>query len=157
MAARGAERRADAAYQDREADLGLAETGDGKKDTWRSPEHRKDWRVALLFLLPATVGFIFFAVYPVLRGIYLSFTNFRILSPPTWAGLANYRELLHDSVFWGSLRVTVYFVVLSVGIGILISLVTAVILHRLTKSTVIRGLVIFPFLISSVVAALSGS
>jgi len=75
-------------------------------ETWRSPQHRKDWRVALLFILPATVGFIFFAVYPVLRGIYLSFTNFRILSPPTWAGLANYRELLHDSVFWGSVRVT---------------------------------------------------
>ena len=77
-----------------------------RKDTWRSPEHRKDWRVALPFLLPATVGFIFFAVYPVLRGIYLSFTNFRILSPPTWTGLANYRELLHDSVFWGSLAFT---------------------------------------------------
>ena len=79
-----------------------------EKETWRSPQHRKDWRVALL----------------------------------------------HDSVFWGSLRVTVYFVVLSVGIGILISLITAVILQRLTKSTVIRGLVILPFLISSVVAAL---
>jgi ABC-type sugar transport system permease subunit len=128
--------------------------GQKEKDTWRSPEHRKDWRVALLFLLPAMVGFIFFAVYPVLRGVYLSFTNFRILSPPAWAGLANYRELLHDSVFWGSLRVTVYFVVLSVGFGIVISLITAVVLHRLTKSTVIRGLVILPFLISSVVAAL---
>ena len=57
-------------------------------------------------------------------------------------------------MFWGSLRVTVYFVVLSVGIGILVSLVTAVILQRLTKSTVIRGMVILPFLISSVVAAL---
>ena len=126
----------------------------GPRQTWRSPQHRKDWRYALMLILPATVGFVFFAVYPVLRGIYLSFTNFRILSPPTWAGLANYRELLSDSVFWASLRVTVYFVVLSVGIGILISLVTAVILHRLTKSTVIRGLVILPFLISGVVAAL---
>jgi ABC-type sugar transport system permease subunit len=124
------------------------------RETWRSPEHRKDWRLALVLLLPATVGFGLFAVYPVLRGIYLSFTNFKILSPPTWAGLANYRELLSDSVFWASLRTTVYFVVLSVGIGILISLVTAVILHRLTRSTLIRGLVILPFLISGVVAAL---
>jgi multiple sugar transport system permease protein len=124
------------------------------RETWRSPQHRKDWRVALVLLLPAAVGFVFFAVYPMLRGIYLSFTNFRILTPPTWTGLANYRTLLSDAVFWSSLRVTVYFVVLSVGIGILISLVTAVILHRLTKSTVIRGLVILPFLISGVVAAL---
>jgi len=126
----------------------------GPRQTWRSPQHRKDWRYALVLILPATVGFAFFAVYPVLRGVYLSFTNFRILSPPTWAGLANYRELLSDSDFWASLRVTVYFVVLSVGIGILISLVTAVILQRLSRSAVIRGLVILPFLISGVVAAL---
>ena len=43
---------------------------------------------------------------------------------------------------------------LSVVIGILVSLVTAVVLHRLTRSTVIRGLIILPFLISGVVAAL---
>jgi ABC-type sugar transport system permease subunit len=49
--------------------------------------------------------------------------------------------------------VTVYFVVLSVVIGILVSLVTAVVLHRLTRSTLIRGLMILPFLISGVVAA----
>lgn len=120
----------------------------------RNPSHRKDWRLALLLILPATIGFVFFAVYPTFRGIYLSFTNFRILSPPTWAGLANYRELLSDSVFWNSLWVTVYYVILSVGVGIVVSLVTAVILHRLTKSAVIRGLVILPFLISGVVAAL---
>jgi ABC-type sugar transport system permease subunit len=124
------------------------------QQTWRSPQHRNDWRIALVLILPATAGFVLFAVYPVFRGIYLSFTNFHILSPPTWAGLANYRNLLSDDVFWGSLKVTVYFVVLTVGIGLLISLVTAVILHRLTKSKVIRGLVILPFLISGVVAAL---
>jgi multiple sugar transport system permease protein len=118
------------------------------------PSHRRDWRLALVLIAPASVGFLVFAVYPLARAIYLSFTNFRILSPPTWAGLANYRELFSDSVFWGSLRVTVYFVVLSVGIGIVISLITAVILHRLTRSTVVRGLVILPFLLSGVVAGL---
>jgi ABC-type sugar transport system permease subunit len=118
------------------------------------PSHRRDWRLALVLILPAAAGFLVFAVYPVLRAIYLSFTNFRILSPPTWAGLGNYRELLSDGVFWGSLRVTVYFVVLSVGIGIVISAITAVILHRLTRSTLLRGLVILPFLISGVVAGL---
>jgi multiple sugar transport system permease protein len=50
--------------------------------------------------------------------------------------------------------VTVYFVVLSVFVGIAISLLTAVILHRLTTSTLIRALVILPFLISGIVAGL---
>jgi multiple sugar transport system permease protein len=62
--------------------------------------------------------------------------------------------MVGDSVFWHSLLVTVYFVGLSVVFGVLLSLVTAVVLHRLTGSTVIRGLILLPFLISGVVAAL---
>jgi ABC-type sugar transport system permease subunit len=119
-----------------------------------NPAHRSDWRVALLLIIPATVGFVVFAAYPTARGIYLSFTDFKILTPPVWTGLSNYRELLSDAVFWHSVEVTVYFVALSVGLGLTVSLFTAVILHRLTGSTVIRAMVLLPFLISGVVAAL---
>jgi ABC-type sugar transport system permease subunit len=48
--------------------------------------------------------------------------------------------------------VTIYFVALVVIIGTFFSLLTAVILHRLTSSTVVRGLIILPFLVSGVVA-----
>jgi multiple sugar transport system permease protein len=119
-----------------------------------SPAHRGDWRLALVLILPAAVGFIVFAAYPAVRGVYLSFTDFRILTPPSWVGLDNYRRLLSDGVFWNSLQVTAYFVVLTVVVGLAVSLLSAVILHRLTRSTVIRGLVLVPFLISGVVAAL---
>jgi len=60
--------------------------------------------------------------------------------------------LLNDPVFWKSLGTTLYFVVLTVVLGVAFSLATAVVLHRLTKSTVIRGLILLPFLISNVVA-----
>ena len=119
-----------------------------------SPIHRGDWRVAWLLITPAMAGFLVFAVYPLVRGVYLSFTTFHVLTPAQWTGLANYRELIHDSTFWNSVKVTLYFVALSVGIGICFSLLTAVVLHRLTRSSVIRGLIILPFLISGVVAAL---
>jgi ABC-type sugar transport system permease subunit len=119
-----------------------------------NPAHRNDWKIALLLIIPATVGFVVFAAYPTIRGIYLSFTDFKILTPPVWTGLSNYRELLSDTVFWHSVGVTVYFVALSVGLGLTVSLLTAVILHRLTDSTVLRGLVLLPFLISGVIAAL---
>ncbi|HEY4456875.1 MAG TPA: sugar ABC transporter permease [Pseudonocardiaceae bacterium] len=113
--------------------------------------------VAWLFILPAIVGFGAFYAYPTLRGIYLSFTEFHVLSAPKWIGGANFVELVHDSVFWHSLLVTVYFVILSVAFGLIFSLVTAVIMNRLARSTVIRGLVLLPFLISGVVAALAWS
>lgn len=120
----------------------------------RNPSHRNDWKLALLLIAPAVIGFVVFAVYPTLRGIYLSFTDFQVLSPPEWTGLENLQTLFADKMFWQSLGITFYFVALSVVFGILVSLVTAVILHRLTGSPFIRGLVILPFLISGVVAAL---
>lgn len=120
----------------------------------RNPSHRNDWKLALVLIAPAVLGFTVFAVYPTIRGIYLSFTDFQVLSPPVWSGLDNLQTLIGDKVFWQSLGITFYFVALSVVFGILVSLVTAVILHRLTGSAFIRGLVILPFLISGVVAAL---
>ncbi len=113
--------------------------------------------LAWLLISPAVVGFAVFYAYPTLRGIYLSFTDFHVLSPPVWIGLANFRELLSDDVFWHSLWVTAYFVLLSVVFGIFISLVTAVIMHRLTSSRVVRGVILLPFLISGVVAAMTWS
>lgn len=118
-----------------------------------SPAHRGDGRLAWVLIAPALVGFVVFAVYPTIRGIYLSFTDFKVLTPPTWIGLDNFVELLGDDVFWSSLAVTVYFVVLSVTLSMTISIVTAAVLHRLTASTIVRGLIILPFLISAVVAA----
>lgn len=118
-----------------------------------SAAHRGDARLAWVLIAPAALGFLVFAVYPTVRGIYLSFTEFRVLTPPRWIGLANFSELLGDEVFWSSLAVTVYFVVVAVVLTLAVSLATAAVLHRLTASTVIRGLIILPFLISGVVAA----
>jgi ABC-type sugar transport system permease subunit len=118
-----------------------------------APSHRGDARLAWVLIAPALIGFLVFAVYPTVRGIYLSFTEFRVLTPPTWIGLDNYVELFGDEVFWSSLLVTVYFVVAAVSMTMIVSVLTAAVLHRLTRSTVIRGLIILPFLISGVVAA----
>jgi ABC-type sugar transport system permease subunit len=122
-----------------------------------APAHRGDGRLAWVLIAPALLGFVVFFVYPTLRGIYLSFTDFKVLSPPTWTGLDNLTRLLGDQVFWSSLGVTLYFVALSVVIGMSVSVITAVVLHRLTSSTVVRGIIILPFLISGVVAATTWS
>lgn len=115
---------------------------------------RRDLPAALVLILPAVAGFAVFFAYPTLRGIYLSFTDFHVLSPPQWVGLANFHQMFGDDVFWHSLLVTVYFVALSVFFGTLISLVTAVVLHRVTRSSLLRGVILLPFLISNVIAAL---
>lgn len=118
-----------------------------------APSHRGDARLAWILIAPALLGFLVFAAYPTLRGIYLSFTEFRVLSAPEWIGFDNFVELAGDEVFWQAFGVTVYFVVVAVVSTMVLSVLTAAVLHRLTESTVIRGLIILPFLISGVVAA----
>ncbi|MEV4148054.1 sugar ABC transporter permease [Amycolatopsis sp. NPDC049691] len=120
----------------------------------RSPSRGRDAPIAWLLVSPALGGFAVFFAYPALRGLYLSFTEFHVLTDPRWIGFGNFEQLVGDGEFWHSLLVTVYFVALSVVLGVLVSLVTAVILHRLAAAATIRGLLILPFLISGVVTAL---
>ncbi len=136
-------------------------TGEAKrrrKDVRRSmnpysPAHRGDARLAWVLIAPALVGFVVFAAYPTLRGIYLELHRLRgAHRRPSGSASTTTGSSLHDEVFWSSLGVTVYFVVLSVSLSLVVSIVTAAVLHRLTSSTVIRGLIILPFLISAVVA-----
>ena len=47
-------------------------------DPIRTGARRSDVRSALVFIGPAAVGFLVFYVWPLIRGIYVSFTNYNI-------------------------------------------------------------------------------
>jgi multiple sugar transport system permease protein len=110
--------------------------------------------MALAFILPATIGFGVFLVWPAIRGIWLSFTDYSVFQPPHFIGLDNYRRMFADPVFWSSMRVTVYYVIVNIGVQTVVALVLAVLLNRLTKSLWVRGVVLTPYLVSNVVTAM---
>lgn len=124
----------------------------------RKKQHRvvnsRQTRYALIFLIPAGIGLFFFYLLPALRGFYFSFTDYAVLTPEKWTGLANYRRLIHDPLFWNAVKVTVYYVVLNIGFQTIIAIVLAVLLQRLTNSTIIRGMALLPYFIANVVVAL---
>lgn len=120
----------------------------------RSNRPRGDLKVALMFIAPAAVGFLAFFFYPTVRGMYLSLTEYSLLGSPTFIGFENYANIVDDALFWNAMRVTVYYVVLNIGFQTVIALALAVLIHRLTKSTLIRGSILLPFLIANVVVAL---
>ncbi len=62
--------------------------------------------IPYLFLAPALVVLALVAGWPLVQAIYLSFTTYDLLSPPQWAGLANYRRLLSDPLFAQVVRQT---------------------------------------------------
>jgi multiple sugar transport system permease protein len=113
-----------------------------------------DLWVALLFIAPAAIGFGVFYLYPTLRGIYLSFTEYSLLGTPEFIGLENYQNIVQDELFWNAMKVTIWYVILNIGFQTIIALGLAVLMHRLTQSTVLRGLVLTPYLISMVVVSL---
>ncbi|MCC2628881.1 MAG: binding-protein-dependent transport system inner rane component [Thermomicrobiales bacterium] len=55
---------------------------------------------AYLFLAPFFLGLLFFILGPVLAALAISFTSWDLLSSPRWVGLANYREMMADRLFW---------------------------------------------------------
>ncbi|WP_263309777.1 carbohydrate ABC transporter permease [Brachybacterium atlanticum] len=125
--------------------------------TRSAPTRRRrkdDTKLALLFIAPASVGLLVFLVWPLLTGLYYSLTEYTTLTPPEWVGLDNYRQLLADPIFWTSLRVTLLYVLINIGVQTLVALVIAVLMQRLTQSTVLRSLVLAPYLVSNVVAAI---
>jgi multiple sugar transport system permease protein len=124
------------------------------KTAGAGPKRRDDTRLAILFIAPALIGFLVFMVWPTLRGIYLSFTKFNLLTPPKFNGVDNYVRMVQDPVFWNALKVTLYYVVVNIVIQTALALVIAVMMQRLTRRTWLRGLVLTPYLVSNVVAAM---
>ncbi len=115
---------------------------------------RSELRAALVFVAPATIGFLVFYVWPAIRGVYYSFTDFSVLSPPQWVGLANYKELLTDKLVGNAFLVTLEYVLINIGAQTVLALGIAVMMHRLTKSVVVRGTLLMPYLVANVVVAL---
>ncbi|MBL8967069.1 MAG: sugar ABC transporter permease [Spirochaetaceae bacterium] len=118
----------------------------------RGVSHAKESFAAYVFLLPALCFFSVFVVYPMLRGMYLSF--FKLAGRRmTFVGLKNYVDLANDPVFWRSLGNTLLLVVGNVPIVIVFSLFVAATIFRKRPFTrsLLRGVFYLPA-VSSVVS-----
>lgn len=83
----------------------------------------KERHKGLILLLPALLVMALFTLYPMVRGVAMSFTNANIMRKTNdFVGLDNYRRMLTDEVFWISLRqsiaLTVIVVVLQLVFGL---------------------------------------
>ena len=105
----------------------------------RKAGSRRDLRNGLLFLSPWLVGLVVLQAYPFLATTFYAFTNFDGLNPPKFVGLANFVNLFTaDPQFWPSVKVTVWWVVFSVPLSIVVGILLALLLHQK-----VRGIGIF--------------
>lgn len=114
----------------------------------RVGRRRDDTRLALAFILPAMIGLVMFYFWPLIGGIWLSFTSWDLLSPAEFIGLENYRVMVADPVFWNAVRVTLLYVVINIGVQTVVALLIAVLMQRLSQSTLLRSVLLAPCLVS---------
>lgn len=101
------------------------------------------------FAVPGMLSYLLFSLYPTLRTFYQSFFLIRGASNPwVFNNIVNYREIVSDKIFWDSLLNTFSYVLMTVPIGTIISLIVAIVLSNINK---FRGLFRALFFIPSVV------
>ena len=103
----------------------------------KKPSRRevKDWLWGYGMVAPLVAGLAVFYFYPFVRSIYMSFTKTGAFNRSTWNGISNYVELFGDETFWQSLKNTLVYVVMTVPVGILLSIVMAGLLNSKIKGT----------------------
>lgn len=108
---------------------------------------------AYVFMSPFLIGLFGLSLGPIIASLLLSFTDYDLLSSPTWVGLGNYRTLLTDAHYLKSLSVTFVFVGLSVPATLAFALLLAAALNRGIRGlTIYRAVFYVPSLLGGSVA-----
>ncbi|MDD5601937.1 MAG: sugar ABC transporter permease [Acholeplasmataceae bacterium] len=112
--------------------------------------------IGYLFASPWLIGLIVLGIFPIFMSLYFSFTNYNMISAPTWVGFTNYRILFtNDDLFWKSLGNTVYHVMIAVPLGIIVGIALALLLNSKVKGmSIYRTMFYLPNVVSVVAMTL---
>ena len=107
-----------------------------------------------LFLAPWLIGFFGLTLGPALVSLYLSFTDFDLLSNPRWVGAANYvRIATSDAKFTAAMHVTFVYVALAVPLKLAFALMVAMVLNKGIRGlSIYRAMFYLPSLLGASVA-----
>lgn len=115
----------------------------------------REEREFYLFILPWIIGLILFDAGPIVASLGLSFTNWSLLSAPQWVGLANYKRMSADPLFFKALWNSIYFGLASVGLGMITSFLLAVLLNqRVFGMSLFRTIFYLPSVVSGIAVAI---
>lgn len=117
---------------------------------------RQQMAFVLIVLVPMAVIFLVFWIYPLLDGLWGSFTQWQALSTQrTFVGLRNYGALFQDKIFMKSLWNTLYFAVLYVPASIVLGLALALLIEGSgSLRTVFRTVYFLPVVTSTIATGL---
>ena len=108
--------------------------------------------LVLIFLFPWLVGFIGYSIYPIIISLYYSFCQYDVLQIPMYIGFNNYYEILfNDPYFWKSISNTFFYTLFRVPSNIILSLIIAISINKISKGgAIFRTAYFIPSLVSGV-------
>lgn len=108
-----------------------------------------------LFVLPFVIVFLIFSVYPVLRTLYLSFTDVKLVGAQTahWVWFDNYKRVFTDKYFykalWNTVKIWGVNIVLQLGVAFLLMMVFSDVKYKMKGLGIFRVIYYLPNLIAA--------
>ncbi|QCI64644.1 carbohydrate ABC transporter permease [Phreatobacter stygius] len=122
---------------------------------WDQLKRNRNW-LGAWFMMPAIAFLVLFLVYPLGKGIWISFTDAKIGRAGTFIGLENYEWLMGDTDFIRALIFTIVFTFIASGIKFAVGLYLALLLNNnLPFKALIRSIVLIPFIVPTVLSAVA--
>ena len=137
---------------EKKAPMGAAKEGKEKVRVGIHGRNQTKW--GYFFIAPCIIGLMVFSFGPMLFSIIISFTEWNMISPPTFVGFSNYINLFRDPLVARSLQVTAYYTVLAVPLITIVHFFSAMLL-----TSGIKGISVFRtiFYIPSIVPMVASS
>ncbi|MBX3118070.1 MAG: sugar ABC transporter permease [Fimbriimonadaceae bacterium] len=113
-------------------------------------------RIGYLFVAPAFVHLLVFALIPILYALYLSFFKWHILKEEKpFVGMQNYVDAVTDPPFWNAMWNSLRYTLVSVPVGLLVALLVAILVNQKMRGmTIFRTIYYIPSICSGVAIAM---
>ncbi|MBN8940623.1 MAG: sugar ABC transporter permease [Rhizobiales bacterium] len=122
---------------------------------WDQLKRNRNW-LGAWFMMPAIAFLVLFLVYPLGKGIWISFTDAKIGRTGNFIGLENYEWLMGDTDFIRALIFTIVFTFIASAIKFAVGLYLALLLNNnLPFKALIRSVVLIPFIVPTVLSAVA--
>jgi multiple sugar transport system permease protein len=124
-----------------------------KKSRIKMSTHEAIW--GYIFLSPWILGMIFFTGGPIIASLILAFCRWDLITPPELVGLDNFIKIMSDPKFWKSLYNTFYYTIFAVPLGIIGSIIVALLMNQKWRSVrLLRTIYYLPSVTAGVASAI---
>ena len=109
-----------------------------------------------LMLAPGVLFLLAFVAYPFFYGIFLSLQDRRVATEGVFVGLANFRTLIHDAVFWQVTGNTLKYVAVTTVLKLTGGLAMALVVNqRFRGRNVVRAALLLPFIVPTALSTVA--